>query len=177
MKEAIEVNRKILGFAMALILLVVAVGSAIAAYTWISNQIHTTVTVTPYNFMTVTGSFPTTQNQHVPWAVSFDYTVNIDNPTGYIIIILNSTSFTDNSGAYIGGQSPGVTVTPTGGSALWCAPITSYPQYSSGAITFVFGYNGNAIPFGTTTGKIDLGIRCDVAGTVNATMQISSTLP
>ncbi len=161
-----------------LILLVATSGIAAAAFVWISNQIHTTVTLSNAP-LAITGTFASTQFVGLMKESDFTYTVSAGSPTGYLQLTFAT------SGTFSGESDCQVTVSffPAEGSPGTLGPAAT-TLVSSNQIIMLLGAPtstvGTPVPiqFGSTTGELKLFVTYTNAaskGTVNAYLQVTST--
>ena len=148
-------------------------GTAIAAFVWISNQIITPVTVTAPPIV-LSGSFETDQYTGIGEMSSISYTVSSGTPTGYIQIRFSGASIDSVGDVTIGS----IQVIPDTNPVQNGAYVSGYPTYSSGTITYLFELSsGGAFDFGgsNTPGNIEIYVTYNVAGSINAFIQVTQT--
>jgi hypothetical protein len=154
------------------LVLILSIGSALANYAWISNQINGTTNVNN-EILTFEGSFPTDVYLGQWQEANFNYTVNNQaNTTGYIVVNFTG-SFSDSSGVTWGNS----TVYATSGPTTTISPaMTEY--WFGDTITFVLtpnGLNETAIEFGSIGGTIVQMYKYNVPGNITVNMRASSS--
>jgi hypothetical protein len=157
-----------------IIIILLTAGIGLAAFTFLSNQITTQVTITEVSAsMSIAGSFTTTGHPNEAVHSYFTYTVNSGTPIGYVLLtyVGPCTSSSDISG--------GSTVYPTLGTYHDGFLVTGYPKYTSlgggiGQIDILFQDGYTPFNFGSTTGNIDVTTYYAVAGTWTCTISVTS---
>ena len=161
-----------------LLVLLAGAGIAVASFTWISNQVYTSVTVSDIPIK-IAGEFNIQAYVGLQSSSDFTYTITSSTaPTGYMQIRLAGT-FSDVSDCEVF-----VSVNPTGGSGENLG-FAAAPSLVGSQIILLFGGQGSTasvptpIEFGSTGGSIQVlvtYVNANTIGTVDASMQVTSTL-
>lgn len=155
------------------VLALIMVGSAAAAFVWISNMRTTTVTVREIP-VTLSGDFVASSYTHEETFQEFPYTVN-DAPyaVGYIFIEFIATGPINPGDIEV---SLSVAYSP-----LWHLGAYAMPGYPTNTtannLVFVFGDSSNdPIDFAAvSTGALNVYITYNVAYTIDASIRLTST--
>ena len=153
------------------VLALVLVGSAAAAFVWISNIRTTTVTVRPIP-ITLTGDFINSPYPFQETLQEFDYTVNDpSNKNGYVLVQFTASGQTLNPADIAVRLVIGV----RGSLYLTGDLMPGYPTNSpTDTLTFVFGASGTAFDFAEYE-TIFVYTTYNVAYTIEATIRLTST--
>jgi hypothetical protein len=163
-----------------IIAILLSTGIAFAAFSWISNQLYNTVSVTATP-LTLVGSFPSSFYQDVPVDTIFNYTVNSGTPTGYIWVRLTG-SFSSEANLV---NAYGCWVNQTGDiTPAFGTNYPLYPKYTANGASSTLDYlwlnntSGNPFAFGSSGGKIMLGFGFNRTITsLQYTIRVTSTVP
>jgi len=167
-----KLSKSLLVSVLALIL----VGSAAAAFVWISNIRTTTVTVNAIP-ITLTGDFVASPDPFVPTLQQFNFTVNdLSEKSGYVYIQFIAPGQTLNA-------ERDIAVSVLVGWELGSISLEiaeGYPTngWSTDQLTFVFDYFDGPLDFtwgGSNSGTIYVTTTYNIAYTMEASIRITST--
>jgi hypothetical protein len=149
---------------------VLSAGTALAAYTWMSNQIFSVSNVTNPPLV-LSGTLARPIYKDLMNAQNLTYTVNSGTPTGYIILKINGP----NIASTVDVDSNVIVYTNSGTTLVSLAMISN--SYSTQTITRAYALDGVPTPinFGNTSGNIEVQWTSHVLGNTNEYIQVSST--